>query len=58
MIACWTEAHTHEINTLAFNPFNEWICATGSSDKTVKLFDLRVISVKPLYELNGHHHDV
>ena len=31
------------MNCLAFNPFNEWVVATGSTDKTVKLFDLRKI---------------
>ncbi|KAF5798003.1 putative transcription factor WD40-like family [Helianthus annuus] len=31
-----------EVNCLAFNPFHEWVVATGSTDKkTVKLFDLR-----------------
>jgi WD40 repeat protein len=31
------------VNCLAFHPFNEWVVATGSTDKTVKLFDLRKI---------------
>ncbi|KAJ0641675.1 putative transcription factor WD40-like family [Helianthus annuus] len=35
------EAHQSEVNCLAFNPFHEWVVATGSTDKTVKLFDLR-----------------
>lgn len=29
------EAHTAEVNCLAFNPFSEYILATGSADKTV-----------------------
>lgn len=33
-----------KVNCLAFNPFNEWVVATGSTDKTVKLFDLRKIT--------------
>lgn len=30
--------------SLSFNPFNEWKLATGSTDKTVKLFDLRKLT--------------
>ncbi|CAI9769245.1 unnamed protein product [Fraxinus pennsylvanica] len=37
-------AHQSEVNCLAFNALNEWVLATGSTDKTVKLFDLRKIS--------------
>nr|GLL45582.1 WD-40 repeat-containing protein MSI1 [Ipomoea trifida] len=37
-------AHSDEVKSLAFNPFNEWVVATGSADKKVKLFDLRKIS--------------
>eukprot|EP00951_Prasinocladus_malaysianus_P026745 scaffold238196_cov43-Prasinocladus_malaysianus.AAC.1 len=29
------EAHTAEVNCLSFNPFNEYVLATGSADKTV-----------------------
>ena len=32
-----SEAHTAEVNCLAFNPFNEYILATGSADKTVRV---------------------
>lgn len=32
------EAHTAEVNCLAFNPFSEYILATGSADKTVSPF--------------------
>ena len=35
------EAHQAEVNCLAFNPFNEYVLATGSADKTVALFDVR-----------------
>ena len=31
------EAHTAEVNCLAFNPFNEYVLATGSADKTVRV---------------------
>lgn len=27
--------HTAEVNCLGFNPFNEYVLATGSADKTV-----------------------
>jgi len=33
------EAHTAEVNCLAFNPFNEYVLATGSADKTVRASD-------------------
>jgi len=29
------EAHNAEVNCLAFNPYSEYILATGSADKTV-----------------------
>eukprot|EP01136_Pigoraptor_vietnamica_P017407 Opistho-1_new@62512 len=35
------EAHTSEVNCLSFNPFCEFIVATGSADKTVGQWDLR-----------------
>ncbi|KAJ3674517.1 hypothetical protein LUZ60_005133 [Juncus effusus] len=50
-------AHQGEVNCLAFNPFNEWIVATGSTDKTVKLFDLRKINT-PLHTFDSHKEDV
>lgn len=28
------EAHVAEVNCLGFNPFNEFVLATGSADKT------------------------
>ena len=31
------EAHTAEVNCLAFNPYNPHILATGSADKTVRV---------------------
>ena len=30
------EAHEAEVNCLGFNPFNEFVLATGSADKTVR----------------------
>lgn len=29
------EAHAAEVNCLSFNPFNEFILATGSADKVI-----------------------
>ncbi|KAL5977376.1 Chromatin assembly complex, subunit 3 [Asimina triloba] len=46
-------AHQGEVNCLAFNPFNEWVVATGSTDKTVKLFDIRKIDTA-LYTFDAH----
>ncbi|CAL0329652.1 unnamed protein product [Lupinus luteus] len=46
-------AHEREVNCMAFNPINEWIVATGSTDKTVKLFDMRKISA-PLHTFEYH----
>ncbi|KAG0502106.1 hypothetical protein HPP92_002178 [Vanilla planifolia] len=37
-------AHDDEVNSLSFNPFNEWILATASADTSVKLFDLRKLT--------------
>merc|ERR1712213_306555 len=37
------DAHTAEVNCLSFNPYSEFILATGSADKTVALWDLSKI---------------
>ncbi|KAG6748859.1 hypothetical protein POTOM_048796 [Populus tomentosa] len=50
-------AHQSEVNCLAFNPFNEWVVATGSTDKTVKLFDIRKINTA-LHTFNCHKEEV
>ncbi|ONK67352.1 uncharacterized protein A4U43_C06F19290 [Asparagus officinalis] len=50
-------AHQGLVNCLAFNPFNEWIAATGSADKTVKLFDLRRLSTS-LHTFDYHKQQV
>lgn len=50
-------AHEAEVNSLAFNPFSEWILATGSSDKTVALWDLRKLS-KKLHSFEQHTDEV
>ena len=51
------DAHSKEINCVAFNPFSENILATGSADKTVALWDLRSLKTK-LHSLEGHSEEV
>ncbi|XP_047951341.1 WD-40 repeat-containing protein MSI1 isoform X2 [Salvia hispanica] len=46
-----------KVNCLAFNPFNEWVLATGSTDKTVKLFDMRKLSTA-LHTFDCHKEEV
>ncbi len=52
-----TEAHGAEVNCLAFNPFNEYVLATGSADKTVALHDIRNLQ-SPLHSLQHHTEEV
>ncbi len=49
--------HLEEINSIHFNPFNEYLFLTGSSDKTIGLWDLRNTS-KRLHTFEGHTSDV
>ncbi|KAL0383930.1 UNVERIFIED_CONTAM: WD-40 repeat-containing protein MSI2 [Sesamum radiatum] len=49
--------HEKEVNYLSFNPFNEWVLATASSDTTVGLFDMRNLS-SPLHALGNHMEEV
>lgn len=51
------EAHTAEINCIAFNPFNPHILATGSADKTVALHDWRNLSQR-LHVFESHNEEV
>ncbi|KDN52865.1 putative chromatin assembly factor 1 subunit C [Tilletiaria anomala UBC 951] len=51
------EAHTGEVNAVAFSPANEYILCTGSSDKTVRLWDLRNLK-NPLHALEGHTDEI
>ncbi|CAN0543488.1 unnamed protein product, partial [Laminaria digitata] len=44
------KAHSANINCLAFNPFNEFLLATGSSDTSVALWDMRNMG-KPMHLL-------
>ena len=51
------DAHSKEINCVAFNPFSEHILATGSADKTVALWDMRSLKSK-LHSFEGHTEEV
>jgi len=42
---------------VAFNPFSEYILATGSADKTVALWDMRSLKTK-LHSLESHSEEV
>lgn len=46
-------AHTSDINCLSFNPSNEFLLATGSTDSTVALWDLRNMSQR-IHSFEGH----
>ncbi len=56
-ITAAVEAHAAEVNCLDFNPFNEFVLATGSADRTVNLFDLRALAA-PLHTLSHHTEEV
>lgn len=51
------DAHAAEVNCLAFNPFSEYILATGSADKTVAMWDLRNLSMK-LHSFESHKDEI
>ncbi|KAL7425057.1 Histone acetyltransferase type B subunit 2 [Cryptotrichosporon argae] len=50
-------AHDAEINTVAFAPSSETLLLTGSSDKTIGLWDIRKLSTK-LHSFESHTDDV
>ena len=50
-------AHTADVNCLSFNPFNEYLLATGGSDKVVALWDLRNLKEK-LHKFESHQSGV
>eukprot|EP01041_Mallomonas_annulata_P012346 gene12346-25976_t len=47
------KAHPDDVNCLSFNPYNEFLLATGSSDNTVALWDLRNLKQK-LHSFESH----
>lgn len=51
------EAHPDQVNCLAFHPEFETVMVTGSSDKTVAMWDLRNFD-QPLHTLQGHNEGV
>lgn len=51
------EAHAAEVNCLSFNPFSEYILATGSADRTVALWDLRSLHMK-LHSFESHKDEI
>jgi len=51
------KAHSTSVNSVAFNPFSEWVLATGSADRTVGLWDLRRLR-SPLHSFNHHTDEV
>ncbi len=51
------EAHKGEINCIAFNPFSEFVLATGSADNTVALWDMRNLSLK-VHSFENHADEI
>uniref|UniRef100_A0A8C5VEN1 Histone-binding protein RBBP4-like N-terminal domain-containing protein n=1 Tax=Microcebus murinus TaxID=30608 RepID=A0A8C5VEN1_MICMU len=51
------DAHIAEVNCLSFNPYGEFILATGSIDKTVALWDLRNLKLK-LHSFESHKDEI
>ncbi|EGV99314.1 Histone-binding protein RBBP4 [Cricetulus griseus] len=51
------DAHTAEVNCLSFNPYSEFILATGSADMTVALWDLRNLKLK-LHSFESHKDEI
>ena len=47
------QAHGSECNVVSFNPFNDTLFVTASSDTTVALWDTRN-TTHPLHFLEGH----
>jgi histone-binding protein RBBP4 len=51
------EAHQAEVNCLAFNPYNEYVLATGSADKNVAIFDIRNLAHR-MHTFQNHTEEV
>ena len=51
------QAHSAEVNALAFNPFNEHVLATASADRTVALHDVRRLKER-LHTFTNHTEEV
>lgn len=50
-------AHSAEVNCISFNPWSDYIVATGSADKTVALWDMRNLKLK-LHSFEGHKDEI
>uniref|UniRef100_A0A5S6QAJ2 WD_REPEATS_REGION domain-containing protein n=1 Tax=Trichuris muris TaxID=70415 RepID=A0A5S6QAJ2_TRIMR len=50
-------AHSAEVYCVDFSPFNEYLLATGSADKTAALWDIRYLRTK-LHRFESHTDDV
>lgn len=50
---CVQQAHTDAVNAVSFNHASEYILATGSADKSIAIWDLRMLKMK-LHALEGH----
>jgi len=50
-------AHEEHVNCLSFSPYSEFIFATGSNDKMVFIWDLRLLKT-PIYILREHANKV
>ena len=48
-----TKAHESDVNCISFNPFNEFLLATGGLDSVVALWDLRNMK-EPIHKLKWH----
>ena len=48
------DAHDEDVNCLSFSKFDSFMLVTGSSDQTVKLWDMRNLA-KPMHVMEGHH---
>lgn len=57
LISFQVDAHTAEVNCLSFNPYSEFILASGSADKTVALWDLRNLKLK-LHSFESHKDEI
>lgn len=51
------DAHKGEVHCLAFNPYSEFVLATGSADRTVALWDMRNLNVK-LHSFENHADEI
>ncbi|KAI9827700.1 MAG: Histone acetyltransferase type B subunit 2 [Sarea resinae] len=51
------KGHRDAVNVLSFNPASEYVLATGSSDRTIGIWDLRNLKYK-LHALEGHQDSV